>query len=111
MDQGTCWYNTPMSKSATLDSFLEILRNLKPELRARYQVEEVALFGSYVHHREKNASDLDLLVSFKEPPSLLRFIELENLLSERLRVKVDLVMQESLKPNIGRRILKEAVAV
>ena len=54
-------------------------------------------------------SDLDLLVTFHEPPSLLKFIELENYLSDLLGVKVDLVMQSALKPKIGKRILSEVV--
>ncbi len=43
--------------------------------------------------------------------SLLRFIELENYLSDLLGVKVDLVEKETLKPSIGRCILEEAEAV
>lgn len=100
-----------MAPAGHLDFFLNRLRALKPELEARYQVEKVALFGSYVHQQENRASDLDLLMSFKEPPSLLRFIETENFLSDNLGVKVDLVMQEALKPKIGRRILEEAIPV
>jgi predicted nucleotidyltransferase len=42
---------------------------------------------------------------------LLRFIELENELSDELGVKVDLVMREALKPRIGERILEEVVPV
>jgi predicted nucleotidyltransferase len=100
-----------MSEPRPLDRIMNTLRALKPELEARYQVEKMALFGSYVRHAERRGSDLDLLVSFKEPLSLLRFIELENILSESLGVKVDLVMEAGLKPNIGRRILEEMVPV
>jgi len=100
-----------MNPPRDLDFFLSTLRALKPELEAGYQVEKIALFGSFVRQAEHRASDLDLLVSFKEPPSLLQFIELENVLSDRLGVKVDLVMREALNPNIGRRILEEAVPV
>jgi len=84
---------------------------MKPELQSRYSVDRVAVFGSYVRGTHGPTSDLDLLVSFKEPPSLLQFIQLENLLSDTLGVKVDLVMEEALKPNIGRRILAEVVPV
>jgi uncharacterized protein len=58
-----------------------------------------------VENREN--SDLDLLVAFKGPPSLFRYIELENYISESLGVKVDLVMEDAIKPNIRERILKE----
>jgi predicted nucleotidyltransferase len=90
---------------------ISTLRALKPELESRYQVEQVALFGSYVRQAERSDSDLDVLVQFRETPSLLQFIELENVLSESLGLKVDLVMREALKPRIGRRILEEMVPV
>lgn len=70
-------------------------------------MERVALFGSYARGNPEADSDVDLLVSFKEPPSLLGFLELENALSASLGVKVDLVMEEALKPSIGRRIREE----
>jgi hypothetical protein len=82
-----------------------------PQLRKKYNVESIAIFGSYVRKENRENSDLDVLVTFREPPSLLRFISLEQHLSEMLGVKVDLVMRESLKPNIGKHILKEAVAI
>lgn len=46
-----------------------------------------------------------------EPPGLLKFIELENRLSDVLGVRVDLVMKNTLKPRIGERILAEVMAV
>jgi uncharacterized protein len=59
----------------------------------------------------KQDSDLDILVTFKEVPSLLTFIAMENYLSDLLGVKVDLVMKDSLKPKIGGQILREAISV
>ena len=100
-----------MNEQGTTESILTILRAIKPELEAHFSVERVALFGSYARGGQGYDSDVDLLVSFKEPPSLLGFIELENALSESLGVKVDLVMEEALKPRIGRRIRAEMVPV
>jgi predicted nucleotidyltransferase len=89
----------------------EMLQRLFPDIRERYSVDSVSLFGSYVRHQERSDSDLDVLVTFKETPGLLKFVELENYLSDALGVRVDLVMRESLKPRIGQRILREAVPV
>ena len=69
------------------------------------------MFGSYVRAEQRNDSDLDVLVTFRDAPSLLTFIELENYLSDTLGIKVDLVMKDSLKPKIGEHILREAVPV
>lgn len=82
-----------------------------PEIEARFRVEHLALFGSYVDAEQTPESDLDVLVSFGETPSLLTFIELEDFLSDSLDVKVDLVMEDALKPNIGRRIREHLVPV
>ena len=69
------------------------------------------MFGSYVSSEQKKGSDLDVLVTFKEDPSLLTYIAIENYLSDLLGIKVDLVMKDSLKPKIGQQILQEAIPV
>ena len=94
-----------------LNQLREILRQQVPSLGSRYHVASLGLFGSYVRHENRPNSDLDILVTFSETPSLLRLIELENHLSDLLGVKVDLVMRESLKPQVGRRILAEVVPI
>lgn len=100
-----------MARSLSLEKILEILRQQLPMLAERYSVEKLELFGSYVRSEQKNDSDLDILVTFKEVPSLLTFIAIENYLSDLLGVKVDLVMKDSLKPKIGQQILREAIPV
>ena len=78
-----------------------------PLLRERYGVDSLGVFGSYVRGEAGPESDLDLLVRFRHTPGLIRFVELENHLSDLLGVKVDLVMAEALKPKIGERVLAE----
>lgn len=80
-------------------------------LAERYSVETLEVFGSYVRSEQKQDSDLDILVTFKEVPSLLTYIAIENHLSDLLGVKVDLVMKDSLKPKIGKQISREAISV
>ena len=89
----------------------DILREHLPSLARRYCVASLGLFGSYVRHENRPDSDLDVLVTFSEAPGLLRLIELENHLSDLLGVKVDLVMRDALKPQIGRQVLAEVVPV
>lgn len=81
----------------------------KPELENEFHVKEIGIFGSYARGEEKKDSDLDILVEFKTAPSLFRFIELEYYLKKILKVKVDLVMKDALKPVIGERIMKEVI--
>ena len=100
-----------MTRKSRLQKFMEILREQLPTLGEQYNVATLEVFGSYVRHEEKKNSDLDVLVTFSRPPSLLKFVRLENYLSDTLGVKVDLVMKDSLKPAIGRNILREVVPV
>lgn len=94
-----------------LQKIFLILRNNLPEIKEKYSVSTIELFGSFVHNSQNNESDLDILVSFSKAPSLFKYLQLEEYLSELLDVKVDLVMKSSLKPNIGKRILAEAKPV
>jgi uncharacterized protein len=100
-----------MARTRSLEKILEILRQQLPMLTERYSVETLEVFGSYVRSEQKKDSDLDILVSFREVPSLLTFIAIENYLTDLLGVKVDLVMKDSLKPKIGGQILREAIPV
>jgi uncharacterized protein len=94
-----------------VDRYLLTLRQHLPELAENYHVRSLEVFGSYVRDERTPQSDLDVLVTFEKTPGLLRFVSLENHLSDLLGVKVDLVMKDSLKPRIGQRILSEAVPV
>jgi len=93
----------------TLEEIKQWLVRHKSVLQESYHVRELGIFGSYVRKEQTEASDIDLLVEFSETPSLLKFINLENYLSDNLGVKVDLVHKAGLKPRIGERILGEVV--
>ena len=96
-----------MENELTLPNLREKLRELLPALAEEYRVTSLALFGSYLRDEPTQGSDLGLLVEFEETPSLFRFIELENHMTDELGVEVDLVMKDALKPRIGKRILEE----
>jgi predicted nucleotidyltransferase len=91
-----------------LDAIKTKLKEMLPSLKYRFHVDSLEVFGSFVRGEEKKNSDLDLLVTFDHVPSLFKFVALENYLSDSLGIKVDLVMKDSLKPNIGKHILQEA---
>lgn len=98
-----------MTTRISLSHLLTHLRRELPRLQATYHVQTLEVFGSYVRDEQRVGSDLDLLVTFTETPSLWKFIELEQHLSDLLGIQVDLVMRDSLKPQIGLRILHEAL--
>ena len=94
-----------------LQEILTMLRKLLSHINQKYEVTSIEVFGSYVRNQQNISSDLDLLVTFSKVPSLLKFLELKNYLSDQLHLNVDLVMKDSLKPRIGQNILNESVAV
>mgnify|MGYP006309691211 CR=1 FL=1 len=90
----------------------EIKKELKlqlPRLTEEYGIKSMSLFGSYVKKQERDDSDLDILVEYTELPGLIKYIELENRLSDILGIKVDLVVRDSLKPQIAKHVLMEAI--
>ena len=91
----------------TLDQIQRVLRTQLPRLQEEFQVETLGIFGSYVRREALPDSDLDLLVSFRRPIGLLRFMALEERLSDLVGVPVDLVTRKALKPRLGQRILGE----
>ena len=94
-----------------LEGIMAALRDRLPELRERYGVRSLGIFGSYVRGEQGKRSDLDILVEFDRVPTLFEFVRLERHLSQQLGVKVDLVMKSALRPTIGRHILEEVVMV
>ena len=94
-----------------LEEIKSTLRRIMPEIKERYKVKYLGVFGSYVRGEASKTSDLDLLVEFEQAPTLYEFIRMERYLSEQVGVKVDLVMKKTLRPYIGKRILAEVVAV
>ena len=95
----------------TKNEILTILKAMKPELEGKYYVKSIGLFGSVVREKPSSDSDIDVLIEFQRPVGMFRFLDLEELLSERLGGKVDLVSKKALKPEIGRAILAEVVLI
>ena len=95
----------------TVAEIKKMLESHRDDLREKYGVKEIGIFGSYVREEQKETSDVDILVEFERPLGLLSFVGLKNHLSDFLGVEVDLVMKRALKPRIGKRILAEVVYV
>jgi len=71
----------------------------------------MSLFGSYTKGQDRSDSDLDILVEYTELPGLIKYIELENRLSDLLGIKVDLVIRDSLKPRIWENVLSDSIQI
>jgi uncharacterized protein len=93
------------------DAILATLRAALPELRRRWPIRSLAMFGSVARGDANATSDLDVLVEFDRPVTLSAFLALEEALSELAGRRVDLVSRLALKPFIGQRVLEEAIPV
>ena len=92
-----------------LTRLTQILRDHLPALSGRYRIRSLGVFGSYVRGTQRSDSDLDLLITFDDPPGLLAYVELENQLADLVGVPVDLVMEDALKPRLRQQIMHEVV--
>ncbi len=72
----------------------------------------ISLFGSYARDEDNSSSDIDILIQFRNTYSLLQLISIENELSEKLGIKVDLITEGSLKnERIKKSIQKDLLTI
>jgi len=73
-----------------------------------YDPVSIGVFGSYARGEQHKDSDLDLLIDFRDVVNLLDLIGIEQELTEKLGVKVDLVtlraLNEQIKPYVEKDI-------
>jgi predicted nucleotidyltransferase len=93
------------------EHLIDKLRTFLPTIRERYSINTIGVFGSFARGEQTPESDLDLVVTFHTPQSLLDLVELENLLCDYLGIKVDLVTEAGLKPRVREQMLKEVIYV
>jgi len=74
----------PSQELKDAEYFMKILRQHLPELKEKYSVNYLGVFGSYIRGEQTEDSDLDILVQFDKKPGLFKYIELEDHLSELL---------------------------
>lgn len=87
----------------------EILRKIEEnkERIRRFGVRRIGLFGSYIRGEQKPGSDIDILVEFeKEKKTFDNYMELKFFLEELFKCNVDLVIFESIKPDLKPYILR-----
>lgn len=88
----------------------EILNKLQEnrETIRRFGVRRLGLIGSFARGEENADSDLDFVVEF-ETRSFDAYMDLKAFLEELFEVKVDLVLQEAIKPRIRSAIQADAI--
>jgi len=90
---------------------LEILSSHLEEIRQKFDVTSLALFGSVARGQAGAESDLDILVEYAKTPGLFGFLDLKEYLEDLFSRPVDLVTVNALKKQLREKILAEAVRV
>ena len=87
-----------MKKISRLDAkgIISIIEKNKAII-SKYKVNKIGLFGSYLKGKQNKISDIDFLVSFKEP-TFDNYMELKFALERLFKKKVDLIIEDTLKP-------------
>jgi len=93
----------------TKEIILDYLKEHKYELTQKYQVNKIALFGSYARDEATKDSDIDILVDM--PSSFNNFFDLKYFLEKEFKKTVDLGTVNSLRAFIGNRIQKDIIYV
>lgn len=72
----------------------------------KYGIKRIGLFGSYLRNEQKPTSDIDILVEFEKGKITFdNYMDLKFFLEDLFKCKVDLVMQESIKPDLKPYIM------
>ena len=91
------------------DKILDTIRDLKPELKTKYFVDSIGLFGSVVRDDfSPSSSDVDIIVAFSKPVGV-EFIDLAEFLESKIQRKIDLVSANGIKPKYLDQIQSEIV--
>jgi hypothetical protein len=90
---------------------LQLLTKHLPVLKKRFNVTDLALFGSMARDTASADSDIDLLVSFDGIATSERYFGVQFYLEDLLGRPVDLVTNKALRPELRPYIEKEALHV
>ncbi len=82
-----------------------------PALKEQYHVGNLEIFGSYARGESSDKSDIDLLITFSQPYSLWDLLDVKEFLTNKLKLQVDLVPKDSIKPMLKEQITQEAIPV
>ncbi|MCK4911407.1 MAG: nucleotidyltransferase family protein [Thermodesulfovibrionales bacterium] len=91
-------------------SALELIKNSSGELKDRFHLKSIGVFGSSARGEEGTDSDVDVLVEFEEGHVTFdNYADLKFYLEDLTGRDVDLATPDVLHPRLKERILKETV--
>jgi len=90
---------------------LELHRVEIREVVEQNRAKNARVFGSVLHHKDTEESDLDILVDPTEKTSLLDIAKIQNRLQKLLKVSVDVLTPRAIPERFRAKVLQEALPV
>lgn len=89
---------------------LDYLISHKTELREKFGVIKIGLFGSFARDEQREDSDIDLAIEIeKDKKSLRNFFGLKRELETQFGKRIDLGIETALKPIVKAQVEKEII--
>ncbi|PWR73143.1 nucleotidyltransferase family protein [Methanospirillum stamsii] len=92
---------------------MDVLREINimlPDLKRRFGISRIGVFGSQITGNASPGSDIDILVTFEEGKETFdNYMDLKFFLEDKFGNRVDLVIEDSIKSRLKDRIIKETV--
>ena len=95
----------------TTNELIIKLKNVKDELKQKFGIEQIALFGSYARDEANEDSDVDIVIISMKNKNYFKLIEAMQYLEAKLHKKVDMGFFDSIRPFIKRRIKEDLIYV
>jgi uncharacterized protein len=90
----------------------DIIATLQGQMvQSRFGIKSLLLFGSVARNEASQESDIDFIVDFDGTITFDRYMDLKIFLEDLFGKKIDLAIQDTLKPQIRRKIFEEAINV
>jgi len=95
------------------EDILEYIRQNKPQLRERFHVVKIGLFGSFARDEQTEHSDIDLIIELEEGTRHIYELkqELREMIESQFNRPVEIAREKYLKPYAKNVVLDEAMYV
>lgn len=89
---------------------MELLKRHEAEIKSKFGVSKIGIFGSFARGEETEGSDIDVLVEFKVGYKTFdNYMDLKFFLQDLFGRNIDLVTVQALKPQLKEDILHEVI--
>ena len=97
-----------MGDKKSISTIVKMLRLHDTDVREKFKITEIGVFGSYVRGEQREDSDIDILVEFEKGYKTFdNYMELKFFLEDILTSEIDLVIKTAIRDEIKQNILSE----